>query len=103
MYIGLRAMLLTNGVPYQIRTGVIAVKGRYPRPLDERDNLIFKEHLVNFLTYASIVYSVDLVVNLYCVVFLQHLAGPERIELPPLVSKTSMISISPRTVILRSL
>ena len=24
------------------------------------------------------------------------LAGPERIELPPLVSKTSMISISPR-------
>jgi len=24
-------------------------------------------------------------------------AGPERIELPPLVSKTRMISISPRT------
>ena len=24
------------------------------------------------------------------------LAGPERIELPPLVSKTSMISISPK-------
>ena len=27
----------TNGVPYQIRTGVFAVKGHYPRPLDERD------------------------------------------------------------------
>ncbi len=26
-----------NGVPYGIRTRVIAVKGRYPRPLDEGD------------------------------------------------------------------
>ncbi len=28
-----------NGVPYGIRTRVAAVKGRCPRPLDERDAL----------------------------------------------------------------
>ena len=27
------------GIPYRIRTGVAAVKGRCPRPLDERDIL----------------------------------------------------------------
>jgi len=27
------------GVPYEIRTRVLAVKGRYPRPLDERDKI----------------------------------------------------------------
>lgn len=32
-----RRILSTNGVPYEIRTRVLAVKGRYPRPLDERD------------------------------------------------------------------
>ena len=26
-----------DGIPYRIRTGVSAVKGRRPRPLDERD------------------------------------------------------------------
>ena len=28
---------LRNGIPYGIRTRVAAVKGRCPKPLDERD------------------------------------------------------------------
>src|SRR5215831_15127372 len=31
-------LLKTFGVPYEIRTRVTAVKGRCPRPLDERDD-----------------------------------------------------------------
>ena len=42
MYTSAHDTLITlyNGVPYQIRTGVNAVKGHDPRPLDERDNLV---------------------------------------------------------------
>ena len=33
--------VIKNGVPYGIRTRVAAVKGRCPRPLDERDVRVF--------------------------------------------------------------
>ena len=51
---------------------------------------IFFHVFLSLVKHDSIVLSIDQTVNCY-------LAGLERIELPPLVSKTRMISISPRT------
>jgi hypothetical protein len=48
-------VLLDNGVPYGSRTRVAAVKGRCPRPLDERDAYgeLLEDHCKLFkLTYA---------------------------------------------------
>ena len=42
-------IFIINGVPYGIRTRVAAVKGRCPRPLDERDIYVRFEG-IHFLT-----------------------------------------------------
>ncbi len=39
-----------NGIPYGIRTRVAAVKGRCPKPLDERDASGLKRCLLKILT-----------------------------------------------------
>ena len=58
---------------------------------------IFNEQrTVSALTnYMSIIYALLIVVNFYLTFWM---AGLERIELPPSVSKTEMISISPKPV-----
>ena len=40
LYKSLVFIFSMSGIPYEIRTRVAAVKGRCPRPLDERDNYI---------------------------------------------------------------